>query len=486
VGGGIVLTAFARRRFDEPFVGLSLALLLVLLFGWIVRPRVTLYVTLFLTAVSEQVTLWWFPFAKNLSSRESIAYVADAATISPLELSLLTGCGISMLKRYAETRRVTPPTALRWPLTFFTAMTFYGVFQGLQGGGDLRIAVIESRPIFYIFLVYVIVVNECPRPAHLRYALGAILAGVVLQALLSIEHFGRLDPARRESIDTLTEHGAVLGQNLLLITALTFLLLGVKQPLVKFGLIVGAVPVVYVMLEAQRRAGVAGLIVAGAALAVTLFWRRRVAFWIATPVMVTALVGYSAAFWNSQSGAGFAAQAIKSVISPESVSQEDRSSDLYRLMEGYDLYATIHASPLRGLGFGQAFYRPLPLPDISLFELNAYLPHNTILWIWIKMGFVGFASMFYLFFKGIMLGADRIRRLPTGTDLVVMVATTLFVMMYVVYTWVDISWSARNTVVLGFAFATCAHPVWDHVGDRPGGQDTRPSQESREPHALRV
>ena len=48
--------------------------------------------------------------------------------------------------------------------------------------------------------------------------------------------------------------------------------------------------------------------------------------------------------------------------------------------------ATIKAKPITGLGFGQRFYRPFPLPDISFFPFYEYMPHNSVLWIWIKTG----------------------------------------------------------------------------------------------------
>jgi O-antigen ligase len=188
-------------------------------------------------------------------------------------------------------------------------------------------------------------------------------------------------------------------------------------------------------------------------MAIALFWRRRRTFWAVTPVVLLVITGYVGAFWNSTSSAAFPAQAIKTIISPESASAEDRSSDLYRIIEAYDLNFTIRANPIFGIGFGQAFYRPVALPDISVFELNAYQPHNSLLWVWMKTGFGGFAAMFYVFGKALLLAADRIRRIQFGVDLAISVSATLFIIMYVVYTYVDVSWDARNTVFLGLALA---------------------------------
>ena len=333
---------------------------------------------------------------------------------------------------------------------------FVGLSRGILRGGDLRIAIIESRAILFIALVFVIVVNECVEASHHRYALWAVLTGVVVQSLLSIEYLGRLDTATREDIDSLNEHGSAIGQNLLIITFLGIVLLKVKRPAARWALVIGSVPTLYVYFVAQRRAGIAALVVAGVMMAVTLFWRRRRAFWMITPIVTVLLTGYVGAFWNSTSSAAFPAQAIKTIVAPESASAEDQSSDLYRIIEAYDLNFTIRTDPLLGLGFGHPFYRPVPLPDISFFELNAYQPHNSVLWIWIKLGFGGFVAMFYMLGKAVMLGADRVRRMEHGIDLVVTLSATLFIVMYTVYTYVDVSWDARNTVFLGLAFGVVA------------------------------
>ena len=46
---------------------------------------------MFLAVVGDTVTISWFPFNKNLSSHESIMFIADGIALSPLELTLLWG-----------------------------------------------------------------------------------------------------------------------------------------------------------------------------------------------------------------------------------------------------------------------------------------------------------------------------------------------------------------------------------------------------------
>jgi O-antigen ligase len=314
----------------------------------------------------------------------------------------------------------------------------------------------EGRSLFYIALVFVIVVNECRTVSHRWCALGAVLAGVTVQSVLSIEYLNRLDAAERDHLESLNEHGSTLGQVLLFVTLLSLVLFRVRLPISKWALLIAFVPTAYVFVVGERRAGAATLMIAGFYLAIALFWRRRRTFWLVTPVVALGLTVFVAAFSNSDSALGVQAGAIRSVVDPGAQSAADQSSDIYRDLEAFDLHFTIRTAPLTGLGFGHAFYRPWPLPDIASFPLSPFVPHNTILWIWIKLGFGGFVAMFYLFAKAIMLASDRVRHAAIDTEHSLTLTAACFISMYAVYSYVDISWDARNTVILGLALAVCA------------------------------
>src|SRR5262249_41531672 len=133
----------------------------------------------------------------------------------------------------------------------------------------------------------------------------------------------------------------------------------------RFLLLLAALPTVWLFVLSQRRAAAVGLVAGFGVFSLVLFFRRRRAFFVVAPVVLVLAVGYSAAFWNSNEGVGFGARAVKSVIRPNEVSQRDASSDVYRVIENYNLLYTIRAAPLTGVGFGRPFDQPARLPDIS-------------------------------------------------------------------------------------------------------------------------
>jgi O-antigen ligase len=204
-------------------------------------------------------------------------------------------------------------------------------------------------------------------------------------------------------------------------------------------------------------------------LSVVVFFRRRRAFLAVVPLVVLLTAGYTVAFWNATSGVGFGAQAIKTVIAPDSVSERDRSSDLYRAIENYDLAYTLRAEPLTGVGFGKPFYRPIPLPDISFFVFYQYIPHNTIVWVWLKLGYFGFISMLVMFATTIRAGTRAALRVPSGNTLAVAVGALAAVVMFILFAYVDIAFTAQSSVFLAVAVATCGNMM------RVGGYDDEPT-----------
>ena len=171
------------------------------------------------------------------------------------------------------------------------------------------------------------------------------------------------------------------------------------------------------------------------------------------PVVLLGL-GFILATWNAEGSLGLPSTAVKSVLFPDQLSTRDRNSSIYRDLEAYNLWITVRASPLLGLGFGQPFIVAVPMPDISeFFEAWQYFPHNSIVWIWIKTGFFGFATMLYMFARTIQRGASRLATITSPDDLAMMVGALAYVVMFVVFAYVDIGWDIRPAIFLALCMA---------------------------------
>jgi len=304
------------------------------------------------------------------------------------------------------------------------------------------------------------------------------MVGIFGNSIMSLLYLSKLSSEQRKNLEALGEHGAALSMNALFILAISSLLFKRASRRGRLLLLAMCVPTGWAYLVSQRRAAVIGFSAALFVLAIVLFWHQRSRFWRVAPIAILVFTAYLGAFWHSSGSFGFPAQALKTVIAPGSLSERDRGSDLYRQIENSDLNFTIRQAPLTGLGFGHPFSQPTPLPDISFYEFYRYIPHNSVLYIWIQTGFFGFMSMFFLFGRAMALAGRKLRDFTNPDDVIVVAVGATFVLMYAIFAYVDIAWDARGTVFLGLAFAICANfpspePIADQspairVGDSVG------------------
>jgi O-antigen ligase len=122
--------------------------------------------------------------------------------------------------------------------------------------------------------------------------------------------------------------------------------------------------------------------------------------------------GYVVAFQNSSGALGEPARAVVSIFNPDSSDERDAASNAYRIIENYDLRYTASQSPLLGWGFGKPFLQPIVLPNVvDLDPYYLYIPHNNVLWMWMRLGPVGFAALWYLIGSAVVSGCLIARQL---------------------------------------------------------------------------
>ncbi len=111
--------------------------------------------------VGDTVTVPWYPFTKNLSSRESILFIADGLTINPLEIIILAHRAVVDPAHARRSPTGSCKRGVMWkPMMVFTGFVFLGLVYGLsRGGHDTTVAVWEIRPLLYLPILYVLITN---------------------------------------------------------------------------------------------------------------------------------------------------------------------------------------------------------------------------------------------------------------------------------------------------------------------------------------
>jgi hypothetical protein len=342
MAGGLLLAAIVWKR-SPGWFGIAAIGVAVTMFAWMVRPRLGLHLTIFFTLVGDGRTIAWFPFTRNLSSRDSLLYVSDAATVTPLEIVLGFALVLTIVRNMHVYNRPIPRAPLLGPLVVFAGLVAFAVLTGLSGGGDLRIAIYETRAMFYVPIMFVLVTSLCTEQHHLRKLIWTAGIAVFVQSCLSLQYYFYNDLNLVTGLEALVEHGSAVTMNIVFLLAFGSLALRGNTAWTRIGWCLALPTVAYVYLISQRRAAMLTLGVAFLLLAIVLWWRQRRTFWKVVPVMTVVFVGYVGAFWNVQGGIGQPAQAVKSVVAPDQLSQVDQSSDLYRMAENYNLHVTIRS-----------------------------------------------------------------------------------------------------------------------------------------------
>lgn len=412
------------------------------------RPRYGLYMSLLFGLAGDSLLTPWFPFTKNFSSHESILFLHNSAIISPLEVfivvTFLSWFGRGLGRRKLEIHH----NPLMWPALIFLVFVLFGLLVGIGTGGNVTIALWESRPLFYMVALFFLASNLLDKREHVSHLIWAAMFGLFFEAISGNLTFLFTLKGSFAGVEALTDHSASIHMNTVFVFALASWLYKTSSAK-RFGLMLILPSVLITYLGNQRRAAFIALALALILMAIILFRDNRKLFWLLLPAAALISVVYLAVFWNSSGALGLPARAIKSTLFESQASARDQSSNYYRFLENINTSFTIHQKPFTGVGFGQKFYVIVSMADISIFEWWQYFSHNSIIWIWLKMGVGGFIAMLYLVGSAIMLGTSETLRMPYNEIRAIALTGTLYLVMHFTFAYVDISWDIQSMLYVG-------------------------------------
>ena len=387
----------------------------------------------------------------------------SGAIASPMELLLLvtlfTWVGQGIARRNIDFRG----GRLGRLVLLFCLCLIAGLVRGAVAGGNLNIALWESRFLFYVVICYVVAANTIRTRRHVGILITITLICI---GLFSVEGAYRriflIDTGRMQVMPEFAyshEDSIFLGTIVLLVLAQN--VFGAPAWQRVLGLLL--LPVcVFTMLATERRAAYIAVIVAflGYTL-VFAFVHRKAFFTIALPVLIVGSI-YVPIFWNNTTLLGQPARAIRSLSQPD---PRDAASNLYRDLEAFDVRATIRANPILGVGFGREFDFVLPLPDLSWWQFWHYEPHHNVLWIWLKTGTLGFIIFWTLMSAALARAARLLHTVTYREGRVFALLAIAGIITTLTFCYVDLGLvSGRVTVFLGTLLGTLA--VLDRIDTR--------------------
>ena len=315
-----------------------------------------------------------------------------------------------LCQRLVKRQRLLEGGKLFLPLSLFMLCVAGGIVHGLISGGNTKIIVVEVRPFWYLFLSYLLAYNLIRHKNHVRLFFWLAILSAGVKSLEGVYIYLVVNHASTAGHNELMAHEESFFFAALLLLVILFCLHYRYRPQLYTALLF--VPsVVVAMVANQRRADyialLIGFIVAWL-LVILVKPRARKGLIIALVIFAVLVAGYVAAFGNSGGSLAEPARAIVSFYHPD---PRDAASNLYRDIENFDLEYTVKLNPL-GLGFGKQFLQPILLPNVLVTDpYYLFVPHNTIYWVWMRLGPIGYGVFWYLIAAIIVRGCIIARQL---------------------------------------------------------------------------
>ncbi len=356
---------------------------------------------------------------------------------------------VFMLHNLLKRQKLLRGGELIIPFLFLFACVIWGIIHGLSGGGTLQIIVEEVRSFWYLFLGYLLAFNFVRQKQHLRYIFWVVILCAGIKALQGVYIYIFVIHGDLADNHQIMSHEESYFWISILLLIVLFSLHSKYRP--HFYTALAILPFLLISLIANnRRADFVALLVGLVVAWVLIFTVKKYARkYLIAVLLVAALLGgaYVAAFYNGTGGVSTPARAVVSVFRPD---PNDAASNLYRDIEDYDLKYTVKLNPM-GLGFGRPFLQPILLPDLSTLDpVYNYIPHNTIYWVWMRLGPIGYLALWYLFGAIIVRGSLITRKLKDNYLQLVAIYIVAMIIMEIIVAFADYQLSFyRNVIFVG-------------------------------------
>jgi len=335
------------------------------------------------------------------------------------------------------------------PFLLFFMCVIWGIVHGLTGGANPKILVQEVRSFWYLLLGYLLAYNFINKKQHLRYFLWCVILCAGIKAVQGAYIYFFVIHGDLASNHQIMAHEESYFWISILLLIIVFSLHYKYRPQLYASLAI--VPILLLALIANnRRADFVALLVGIVVAWVLIFMVKAHARKSLLVILFIAILfggAYVAAFYNGTGGFSEPARAIVSVFRPD---PGDASSNLYRTIEDYDLKYTVKLNPM-GLGFGRPFLQPILLPDLSALDpVYNYIPHNTIYWVWMRLGPIGYLALWYLFGAIIVRGTILLRQLKDKYLQSFAIYIVAMIIMEIIVAFADYQLSFyRNVIYVG-------------------------------------
>jgi O-antigen ligase len=357
-----------------------------------------------ITVPTYYVGFWW-----NLST--AIPYYTganafDALVFSAAEILVFLACLTWLIRTVVDREFRLELGPFIYCLGGYAAFVFLAYLYGISSGGNNTMALYEVRPQALFAILYLMAANMFKEKRQVTILLWIIVVGIGLMSICGVITF----VANKFVV---AEHGVLTHDDSIELNMIIFMvmigLLGRMNKHLTVASLCFLPFAIVSQLANNRRAGIAAFIIAFIPL-LPLMWtaikpRRKQIALFATIFSFGAAI-YLPLAWNAQGAWALPARAIRSQSSPDA---RDAGSDYYRLAENGNLKATRDARPWLGYGYGKPMMMVYAMPYVATGGFTNYMTHNSVLWVWMRTGNLGFFCFLMFYAVVLIRGTQHVK-----------------------------------------------------------------------------
>jgi hypothetical protein len=395
------------------FAVLAVAGLLVPVLFWKVPPSPVILCVLSATLIERFPDAGADAFTSKVPLFRSLQDTVglSGASFTPYELLLIVALVVWLARGVADRRIRLRASPLGMAVMALLGISIAMELFGLARGGVFNISLWELRPFLYIGITYLLASQLISKRAALEAILWGIVIGTGLKGLEGTERVITVVLPAAVRPDSILEHDESVFFSVFIVLTVLLWIYGKRGWLRRVATFL--LPFVCIAdFGNNRRAAwvmLPAMLIAVAVIAyVRMPERRKTIAWV-VGVLLSITTAYVLVYHNSTSLEGEPAHAVWSQFQPD---PRDYNSNLYRQIEDTNLALDIKAVAFTGTGFGVPIAHPIPILDATgLDPLINFIPHNTILYVWLRLGTLG-AIAFWCMVGAAIVAACRLARYP--------------------------------------------------------------------------
>ena len=351
-------------------------------------------------------------YFKNLKEIEYLPYISFG-DVNLFELHLLLVVFIWFVKTCLQKGTNLRRVSLTLQSIMWGMWLVFSFVLGMQKGGEFLPALWECRALVYLSILSFFVPQVLQTKKDINGLVWVMIIGVTIKALEGVLRYAD-NGWSNVGYEALQAHEDPLFISMLIVLLFGLMLFGGNR--VQRIVLVTLTPILLLgFWTGQRRAAMAAFIASLITFLIMLPWADfRRSLKVVIP-LIGILMVYVAVFWNSSSSLAGPLKQIRSGMDSDDesgtgivVKDQDYLSNLYREIEEYNLAFTIQGSPAVGIGFGTKYEQPLKLVDIP-YSLRDFMAHNNIIWLFAKVGTIGFFFFWFLLNSAALKGTKLLR-----------------------------------------------------------------------------